>query len=223
MNLSIQTLSLFFLLGVSHIVKAQVVTGACAKLVLPVPPTDVKKTFIRSGFGEFGAPRRGGESKHQGVDLTHNMNDASPDATAVFALSNGHIAYSRVNGSATSGYGNVVVIDHGNGCYAMYAHLAGKPFTPTTAGGNLSVTLGDPVKAGQVLGYFVDIKADTSSTGNAVSTDPAAREQVHFQLIEAPPGRHDNGTGSLKNTILRGDAAVIDPTPLLKTMGYTKK
>ena len=102
----------------------------------------------------------------------------------------------------------------------MYAHLASKPFTPKNPGSNLDISRGDKVTAGQRLGYFVDIKSDTSSTGNAVRTDPAAREQVHFQMIEAPAGR--SSATALKD-IIRSDGVIVDPTLFLKELGYQVK
>lgn len=200
--------------------QAQTYNGACSKFTLPSPPTLVSNTFIRKGFGEFGAPRKQGHATHQGVDITHNASNSDPATTATYAIADGIIAYAQVNGSETTGYGNVVVVDHGNGCYVMYAHLANKPFTPEKPGGNLQVKVGQKVKGAGLLGYFVDIKSDTDSTGNAVSTDPAAREQVHIQFIEAPPGRA--GTGSLANVIFKGDGVTVDPTPVLISMGYRK-
>jgi murein DD-endopeptidase MepM/ murein hydrolase activator NlpD len=199
-------------------VHAQAHANACQKLVVSVAPTDVAKTFMRKGFGEFGASRKGGESLHKGVDITRSTSDSDPEATAVYAVAAGKIAYSRVNGSATTGYGNLVVVDHGNGCYSAYAHLASKPFTPSKPGGDLLVKVADKVTAGQKIGYFVDIKADTTSTGNAVSTDPAAREQVHFQMMEAPSGR-----GASIGTILGSDGVVVDPTPFLKSKGLVSR
>lgn len=189
--------------------------GACERRALAASPTNLSKTFIRKGFGEFDAPRKGGESTHKGVDITRSTSDRDPAATAVFSVASGKVAYARVNGSETDGYGNVVVVDHLNGCYSMYAHLANKPFTPAKPGANLEVKVGDEVSNGALIGYFVDIKSDTTSTGNAVQTDPLAREQVHFQLIEAPPGR-----GGSIGKIIGSDGRVIDPTPLLLGLGY---
>lgn len=206
-----------FLFALFPAIHAEPFQGACGKLVLPATPTNVGKTFIRKGFGEFDAPRKGGESTHKGVDITRNSSDSDLNSTAVFSVAAGSIAYSRVNGSSTDGYGNVVVVDHGNGCYSMYAHLASKPFTPAKPGGNLEVSLGAKVAVGQRIGYFVDIKSDSDSTGNAVRTDPAARSQVHFQLIEAPSGR---SSATALAAITRADGMVVDPTPFLTKLGY---
>ena len=43
---------------------------------------------------------------------------------AVFATSDGRTAYSRINGLASTGYGQIVIIDNRNGHYTLFAHLA---------------------------------------------------------------------------------------------------
>jgi len=195
----------------------QTYKDACSKLPITFAVTDKSRTFVRQGSGEFGAPRA--EGTHKGNDIIPNASSSDPTVTAVSAFAGGTIAYARENGGPTEGFGNVVVIDHGNGCYSLYAHLSNKPLTPETAGGNLDVALEQKVKGGERIGYFVDIKADMGTTGNAVKTHPAARQQVHFQLFEAPAGRRSTGALS---TLLKPDAVIIDPWPLLSKLGYTK-
>jgi murein DD-endopeptidase MepM/ murein hydrolase activator NlpD len=63
---------------------------------------------VVSGFG----PRWG--SMHEGIDI------AVPNGTAVHAAAGGTIIYAGGMG----GYGNIVVIDHGNGLATAYAHLS---------------------------------------------------------------------------------------------------
>jgi murein DD-endopeptidase MepM/ murein hydrolase activator NlpD len=63
---------------------------------------------VVSGFG----PRWGG--MHEGIDI------AVPNGTAVHAAAAGTIIYAGGMG----GYGNIVVIDHGNGLATAYAHLS---------------------------------------------------------------------------------------------------
>lgn len=60
--------------------------------------------------------------------------------------------------------GNHVVLDLGDGVYAMYAHLIS---------GSITVEPGDRVKAGQVLGHL-------GNTGNANAS------HLHFQLMDGP-------------------------------------
>lgn len=81
--------------------------------------------------------------------------------------------------------------------------------------------LAQPSYQGACAGTHNASQDDTGSTGNAVATDPAAREQVHIQMMEAPPGRRS--AAGLKDTILGKDGVVIDPTPVLAGMGYQKR
>jgi murein DD-endopeptidase MepM/ murein hydrolase activator NlpD len=191
--------------------------AACDPGRLKIAITDTSKTIIRKGNGEFGAPRSNG-GVHQGVDIITNASYSSSEPYAVFSIAAGTVASSRLNGTPTTGYGNVIVVDHGNDCYSLYAHLANLPFTPISPGGNLLKKIGDKLKTGDVLGHFVDIKAEMESTGNAVSTAPEARHQVHFELIRAPSGR--SGTGGLNATILRSDGVREDPASILISLGY---
>lgn len=190
--------------------------SACEPGAFQTAITDTEKTLIRRGSGEWNAPRDGGA--HQGVDLITNASHDDPLAYAVSPVAAGTVAYSRLNGSETTGYGNLVVVDHGNDCYSLYGHLASSPTSPMTPGGNLLVQIGDAVTPDTVLGYFVDIRSDVDSTGNARRTAPEARHQVHFELISAPSGRR--GAGKLVDTILKSDAERHDPTPLLIGLGY---
>ena len=79
-----------------------------------LPPPGVRQLFIwpvaagtvSSGFG----PR--GSSYHDGIDI------AAPIGTAVIAAADGEVIYS----DSLSGYGNVIIIDHGRGYATVYAH-----------------------------------------------------------------------------------------------------
>lgn len=192
---------------------------ACDVGLFKAPPTDLTQTFIRKGNGEWNAPRENGV--HSGVDIVTNMSLEHPSAYEVRSVSQGVVAYSRINGSGDTGYGNLIVIDHQNGCYSLYGHLASRPFSPITLGGNLLRKIGDEVRPGEVIGYFVDIKSDVDSTGNARRTASEARHQMHFELIVAPRGR--KGNGSLRDIIFRHDGQRTDPTGLLKSLGYSVK
>lgn len=192
-------------------------SAACSFSLPTGAITDTNKTFIRKGNGEWNAPRAEGAS-HTGVDIIVNASYPDNAPYSVFPVAAGTIAYARLNGSPSAGYGNVIVVDHGTGCYSLYAHLASLPFTPASAGSNLLRAVGEKVTVSDRLGYFVDVKADVDSTGNAQSTAPEARHQVHFALIAAPSGRQS--TGGLAN-ILKADGAFVDPTALLLSKGYS--
>lgn len=87
---------------------------------------------------------------HTGIDI------AVGTGTAVHALADGEIIYA----GWMSGYGNVVMIDHGN-IISLYAHNS-----------SVSVSVGQQVKGGQVVCH-------SGSTGN--STGP----HLHFEIRQA--------------------------------------
>ncbi len=105
----------------------------------PVP----KIRKVSSGFG-----KRWGR-KHEGIDIP------APIGTPVVAVKAGVVKYSD---NRISGYGNMIVIEHENKIYSVYAHLD-KAF----------VRQGDSVKRGEVI-------ANSGNTGR--STGP----HLHFEI-----------------------------------------
>lgn len=93
--------------------------------------------------------RFGGRRRHTGLDI------AAPRNTPVLAAADGEVTYS---GNGLRGYGNLVVIDHGQGVVTLYAHNRR----------NL-VRKGDRVRRGERI-------ARVGSTGH--STGP----HVHFEV-----------------------------------------
>lgn len=91
---------------------------------------------------------------HPGVDFS------TPPGAAVYAVDDGLVSFA---GWSELGYGNVIVIDHGNGYKTLYAHLS-----------QISQYCGAKVKSGQVIGQ-------SGSTGN--STGP----HLHFE-VRVPGG-----------------------------------
>ncbi|MDG4835079.1 M23 family metallopeptidase [Micromonospora sp. WMMD967] len=87
---------------------------------------------------------------HAGIDL------ALPSGTPIHAAAAGTVTQA---GDASDGYGNSVFIDHGNGYLTHYAHQS-----------RIAVTVGQAVKAGQVIGY-------EGATGDA--TGPHLHFEVH--------------------------------------------
>jgi len=125
----------------------------------PVPlPDDLRerlspvarRTFhppVRGKVGSgFGARKSG---VHRGVDIL------APDGTDVHASEYGLVLYA---GDGLRGYGNVIVLDHGEGITTLYAHLK-----------DFRVKSGDAVAAGQVIGAV-------GRTGNATTS------HLHFEL-----------------------------------------
>lgn len=84
-----------------------------------------------SGFGMRAHPIFREVRPHNGVDI-----DAKA-GSAVWATREGRTLYS----GAMTGYGNVIILDHGNGVSTLYAHLS-----------KILVNQGDTVKKGEVIG-----------------------------------------------------------------------
>jgi murein DD-endopeptidase MepM/ murein hydrolase activator NlpD len=112
---------------------------------------------VSSGSGVLGWPVSGPVTSgfglrwgrmHEGIDI------AVAEGTPVRAAGAGTVIYAGWMG----GYGNLVVVDHGNGLSTAYAHNS-----------SLGVGVGQSVTAGQVVSY-------SGNTGN--STGP----HVHFEV-----------------------------------------
>ena len=96
----------------------------------------------------------GKKAGHEGMDFVHN--DPKAAHVPVIAADNGTVAYVRTGAPQSSmfkhntslreagaGWGNHVVLYHGNGVYTRYAHLAP---------GSVKLRVGAVVKAGDVVG-----------------------------------------------------------------------
>jgi hypothetical protein len=89
-------------------------------------------------------------ANHYGIDIDGNEGDA------IYAVDNGVVVYAGWN---NWGYGNMIVIDHGNGWQSLYAHLS-----------SLNVSCGSFAYQGGVIGAF-------GSTGNSSGA------HLHFELM----------------------------------------
>jgi len=103
---------------------------------------------LSSRFGHRADPFDGDHRMHRGVDI------AAPAGTPIRAAEGGTVTLA----AERSGYGRVVVVDHGDGSSALYAHCQ-----------DLHVSPGQAVRAGQPI-------ATVGSTGR--STGP----HLHFEL-----------------------------------------
>jgi len=104
--------------------------------------------YISSTFGE-----RWGRL-HKGIDIARTDRSTSPPIAAADA---GTVEKA---GNTGNGYGNMVVINHGNGLKTLYAHLA-----------SLDVKAGQKVERGQKLGIM-------GTTGNSTGI------HLHFEVYE---------------------------------------
>ncbi len=91
-------------------------------------------------------------TNHYGIDIAGSMGNA------IYATDSGVIVYAGWN---DWGYGNAIVIDHGNGWQSLYGHLS-----------QINVTCGQSVSQGDVIGLM-------GSTGR--SSGP----HLHFELMNA--------------------------------------
>jgi murein DD-endopeptidase MepM/ murein hydrolase activator NlpD len=116
---------------------------------LGMPIKDYK--YVSSKFGPRTHPITGEKGKqHNGIDF------AAPSGTDIFAAESGTVIVAQ----SMSGYGNTVIIDHGNGLWTLYGHIRK---------GGIKVKAGEVVKKGQKI-------AEVGSTGN--STGP----HLHFEV-----------------------------------------
>ena len=106
-------------------------------------------TYITSGYGSREHPIQGVVRNHSGIDIG-NAGFGAP----VIAAADGVVTMADWYG----GYGNCVMINHGNGISTLYGH-----------GQTILTTVGTEVKKG-------DLIMEVGSTGN--STGP----HVHFEV-----------------------------------------
>ena len=110
-------------------------------------------SFIKPTSGvltsRFGATESIRTHSHKGIDI------GAPNGTPIKAAAGGKVSYSGWMG----GYGNLVIIDHGNGVKTRYAHSR-----------KLHVKVGDKVSQGQ---FIAEVGTTGQSTGN----------HCHFEVI----------------------------------------
>lgn len=90
--------------------------------------------------------------RHSGLDI------GVPVGSKVFAADAGTVEFAGVSGSLTSGYGNAIVINHGNGFWTLYGHLS-----------EILVAEGDTVTKGQEI-------AKSGNTGRSTGA------HLHFNV-----------------------------------------
>lgn len=103
-------------------------------------------SFVWPAFGRITQPFRW---YHKGLDI------ANHDGGSILAADAGTVV---VSGWTNTGYGNHVIIDHGNGFQTLYAHMS-----------SIAVVTGQRVNRGSVLGQM-------GSTGRSTGT------HLHFEI-----------------------------------------
>jgi murein DD-endopeptidase MepM/ murein hydrolase activator NlpD len=114
---------------------------------------------ITNGFGDSADPFSGAEAFHPGVDI------AAPMGTPVEATANGLV----IQAGWETGYGNTILIDHGDGITTRYGHLS-----------KILVVVGEQVKRGEVIGAV-------GMTGRA--TGPHLHYEVRIHDTPVNPAR----------------------------------
>lgn len=118
-----------------------------SKLGLPLNIT----LRITSGFGHRTDPVTGKKgAMHKGVDF------GAPKGTDIFAAADGIVIVAEFY----RGYGNCVILDHGNGLWTVYGHIRD---------GGIKVKKGETVKRGQKI-------AEVGSTGKSTGY------HLHFEV-----------------------------------------
>ena len=112
-------------------------------------PLSYSYNIITSIFGNRTAPTAGASSNHGAIDIGVRY-------VPVYAPADGKVIIAR----ALSGYGNYIMIDHGNGYYTGFGHLSA-----------YNVSEGDIVSTGQQI-------ATSGNTG--VSTGPHLHYEVYI-------------------------------------------
>ena len=118
-------------------------TGSSGNFIWPLPHTHELTSLFEWRWGRM----------HNGIDIAGGDDYGQP----IIASDSGTVTWSGNDGG---GYGNYVVIDHGNGYTTIYGHAS-----------ELACSTGDYVNQGDVIAYV-------GSTGN--STGP----HLHFEIRE---------------------------------------
>jgi Peptidase family M23 len=153
---------------------------------------------ITSPFGWRGDPFNGSQKFHSGVDI------AAETGTPVVAAQAGYVVFSGQYG----GYGEAVVIDHGQTLYTLYGHNSER-----------LVSAGQYVSAGQII-------ARVGSTGRA--TGPHLHFEVHYNRQYMEPLAYLNSTNSalatsqpmIASNIAQGGPPVPGGTAYLNTSPF---
>ncbi len=118
--------------------KPQTTVSSSAGFIWPLPVSGK----ITSYFGSRTSPTAGASSNHQGIDIS------APAGTSIRAAKAGTV----VTASYSSGAGNYIMINHGDGLFTVYMHCS-----------SLAVSKGQQVSAGTTIGY---VGSTGISTGN---------------------------------------------------------
>lgn len=140
------------------VVESELLSAQVRTALLP-QNTPVTAGFIGSGFGSRLDPFSGQMAMHAGLDF------AAPTGTPIKAAAGGVVSAAEYNAA----FGNMLVIDHGNGLQTLYAHAS-----------KMEVRIGEIVRKGQQI-------AQVGSTGR--STGAHLHFEVHVNGTPQNPAR----------------------------------
>ncbi len=107
--------------------------------------------------------------QHKGIDI------AAPYGTSVVASDGGTVVYAGYN---SSGYGNLIKIDHGNGYMTYYAHNS-----------SLCVSVGDKVAKGQLIARW-EVPAEAQETTVTLRSAKMEPRSIHTAMSADPAEKY---------------------------------
>lgn len=130
-------------------------SGLDGDLIWPIEPP----TWISSGYGWRRDPFSGAQAWHGGVDVAPHGGAAN----YILAAAPGEVIFSGWNG----GYGNCIMLDHGDGTVTLYAHMS------------------------SLLAYKGDVVSGGERIARAGTTGYSTGVHLHFEVREfnKPPVR----------------------------------
>ena len=121
-------------------------------------PVPTSASYISSGYGYRRDPATGATKLHSGMDI------AAPLNSKIVATKSGTVVYVK---HGNSGYGNHILLNHGDGTYSLYGHC-----------NSLAVGSGQSVSQGQVIAY---VGHSGYATGN----------HLHFEIRDGAGNKYN--------------------------------
>jgi hypothetical protein len=123
----------------------------------------------------------GGYKENRGTHIHAGFDEPGIQGTPIYAVDDGDVV--RADGKDEDGYGNQILIKHGDGTKTRYAHLS-----------EMNVRSNDKVKKGQLIGKMGGKKG---SPGSGRSTG----SHLHYERIDASGNALNNNPETLKNEV----------------------
>jgi len=136
-------------------------TGSHAKIIAKIAKGSKTEPFLGGSGpaldGYFSWPVNGGIIT-QGLHGWNGVDIGAPKGTAIYAAAGGTVLIAKSGGGWNGGYGNYVVIAHGNGTETLYAHMS------------------------QVLAQAGDTVSQGDTIGKVGMTGEATGNHLHFEV-----------------------------------------